>query len=313
MIKAPIEQDLQKYCDLLLKDLRDEYPNSKDTFTFRKGGKYYKIIEQTPYESVHSFVDEEGNVYKPAGWKSPAKGIRARLEDIVSGKTRVDWSGGYLYSNWYRGIRENMNNEISDKEIFDILGIDEDNRRTSKHLLNQFRELAKKYDENFIWLKDDVGIYIKGDVVDETEDLAVVAERIEETLKEDYDEENIEELETCKDGLGNDLHIGDTIVAIDYNKDISVGIVENIRKESEDLIMVTFKENDDIYLSSIRSKSVYKFDTKFGYISGYKDTRQQPSFTNSRKEIMDAYVGFNYWSSDMYGQGGEKIFKAFDE
>ena len=123
-----IEKDLQTYCDLLEKDLRAHYPNSKDTFTFTKGGKYYKVLENG--NSVHAFVDEDGNVYKPAGWKAPAKGIRARLEDIVSGKQKVDWSGGYLYSNWYRGIRESLKEEhlINDEidDFFQSLDVNDD-------------------------------------------------------------------------------------------------------------------------------------------------------------------------------------------
>ena len=98
-----IEKDLQTYCDLLMRDLKSNYPNSSDTtFTFTKGGKYYKILQDQSYgQSVHAFVDEDGNVYKPAGWRAPAKGVRARLEDIVDGKRKVDFAGGYLYKDRY--------------------------------------------------------------------------------------------------------------------------------------------------------------------------------------------------------------------
>lgn len=96
-----IEKDLQTYCDLLKKDLNTHYPNAKDTFDFKKGDKYYKIIELSPYESVHAFVDFDGNVYKPAGWRAPAKGIRTTLKNIVDGTTKVDWAGGYLYKRLY--------------------------------------------------------------------------------------------------------------------------------------------------------------------------------------------------------------------
>ncbi len=216
-------------------------------------------------------------------------------------ETRYNDSDDYEIVWFNDEFKERAHNNLTIEEMFNMFGVKnvfDKNGYFTLEALKVYDKVGEKFFDNI-------------EEFDKLCDEEKCFKEIEENLKEDY-EENIEELETCKDGLGNDLHIGDTIVAIDYNKDISVGIVESIRKESEDLTMVTFKENDDTYLSSIRSKSVYKFDTKFGYISGYKDTRHQPSFTNSRKEIMDAYAGFNYWSSDMYGQGEEKIFKAFD-
>ena len=107
-----MEKDLRTYCDLLKKDLRAHYPNSEDTFDFKKGDKYYKIIELSPYELVHAFVDFDGNVYKPAGWRAPAKGVRATLKDIVDGKIKVDFAGGYLYKSpkWYaESLNESTN------------------------------------------------------------------------------------------------------------------------------------------------------------------------------------------------------------
>jgi hypothetical protein len=42
--------------------------------SYSKGGKYYRIIrEYCGQKSVHSFVDENGNIWKAAGWKAPAK------------------------------------------------------------------------------------------------------------------------------------------------------------------------------------------------------------------------------------------------
>lgn len=110
-----IEKDLQTYCDLLMKDLESNYPNSDTTFTFTKGGRYYKILQVQSYgQSVHAFVDEDGNVYKPAGWRAPAKGVRARLEDIVDGKRKVDFAGGYLYKDRY--VQETLKEKNEDLE-----------------------------------------------------------------------------------------------------------------------------------------------------------------------------------------------------
>ena len=51
--------------------------------------------------SVHAFVDKNtGEVYKPAGWKAPAKHVRFDMRDDID-RARLysicDWAGGYLY------------------------------------------------------------------------------------------------------------------------------------------------------------------------------------------------------------------------
>jgi hypothetical protein len=73
-------------------------------FSYVKGRKYAKIVMQTPagQKSVHAFVDiTNGDVYKPATWKAPAKnGVRYNLMDEKSRMEmyqRADWAGGYLY------------------------------------------------------------------------------------------------------------------------------------------------------------------------------------------------------------------------
>lgn len=83
---------------------------------------------------------------------------------------------------------------LSDKEIYDILGIEEDNYADYKYLLPQFRELYKKHgDEVSIWLKGDAGISFRKDaIIDSTKDLVAVKDEDAsyevESLKEDKDE-----------------------------------------------------------------------------------------------------------------------------
>ena len=74
------------------------------TYDAQPGSKYTKIVVRhgaamTGYQrGVHSFVDAEGNVYKAASWRAPAKGVRFRLEhDMVLLKRCADPSGSYLY------------------------------------------------------------------------------------------------------------------------------------------------------------------------------------------------------------------------
>jgi hypothetical protein len=47
--------------------------------------------------TIICFIDEAGNIYKPAGCKSPAKGIRGSVYDIESYK-HADPYGGWLYA-----------------------------------------------------------------------------------------------------------------------------------------------------------------------------------------------------------------------
>jgi hypothetical protein len=69
------------------------------TFFAEFGRKYTKIIyvgQNGLYgRGVHAFVDRDGNVYKPASWKAPAKHIRFNLRDLDT--VDVDPYGAYLY------------------------------------------------------------------------------------------------------------------------------------------------------------------------------------------------------------------------
>lgn len=73
-------------------------------FYIESGRKYLKLIHQSRAggsRSVHAFVDKKtGEVFKPATWKAPAKGVRYNLLDDKSREecySRADWAGGYLY------------------------------------------------------------------------------------------------------------------------------------------------------------------------------------------------------------------------
>ena len=70
--------------------------------TVTKGKKYYKVIVNTGQNSVHAFIDEQMNVYKPAGCNAPAKGIRYNLITDIDKLIKIlsiqsAYCGGYLY------------------------------------------------------------------------------------------------------------------------------------------------------------------------------------------------------------------------
>ena len=70
-------------------------------FIIESGRKYHKIVMVTNQRSSHAFVDKKtGEVYKPASWKAPAKGVRFNLNIINEREwlfENADWSGSYLY------------------------------------------------------------------------------------------------------------------------------------------------------------------------------------------------------------------------
>ena len=72
-------------------------------YEIQSGRKYHKIvfIDGGGHRSVHCFIDKQtGEVYKSAGWQSPAKGVRYDLRLIKDREwlfDNADWSGGYLY------------------------------------------------------------------------------------------------------------------------------------------------------------------------------------------------------------------------
>ena len=80
-------------------------------FRANPGKKYFKIIQQEARndegeyrdQSVHAFIDKKtGEIYKPAGWKGPAKHVRFDMRvikdrEFVHNANNVDWAGGHLY------------------------------------------------------------------------------------------------------------------------------------------------------------------------------------------------------------------------
>ena len=111
-----IQLNIRKYCLMLCDALEHDfasrnrgkvggYDAPKYKFYIQEGGrKYHKIVME--YEngqrSVHAFVDKKtGELYKPASFKAPAKGVRFNLLVIKEREwllQHADWAGGYLYA-----------------------------------------------------------------------------------------------------------------------------------------------------------------------------------------------------------------------
>jgi len=106
---------IQLHRNSIAKDDNVEYHKKKidelsegvgvNEFIYEKGRKYAKILHiDNPggSKSAHMFVDMvTGDCFKPASYKSPAKGIRYNLLDDNSREEmllRADWAGSYLYA-----------------------------------------------------------------------------------------------------------------------------------------------------------------------------------------------------------------------
>ena len=91
-------------CECLEKNSNRRYPNGEGfRFNIKTGRKYHKIVEGEG--SAHAFVDKNtGEVYKPASWSAPAKGVRFDLRIIKEREwlyENAEFTGGYLYHNAY--------------------------------------------------------------------------------------------------------------------------------------------------------------------------------------------------------------------
>ena len=92
-------------CDALVDNFKSRNNNSSSDYKFyiESGRKYHKLIMETGSgsRSVHAFIDRKsGEVFKPASFKAPAKGVRFNLLLIKDREwllENADWAGGYLY------------------------------------------------------------------------------------------------------------------------------------------------------------------------------------------------------------------------
>ena len=89
MDKSLLIDKIENWCvELTAKDVdnwRIELaPIFAKRFGYDENSKYIRIwYTSGNQKSVYAFVDYDGNIYKPAGWKSPAKGIRGHIDSPI--------------------------------------------------------------------------------------------------------------------------------------------------------------------------------------------------------------------------------------
>lgn len=87
--------ECQKIIDAYYKKM---YANTQSAgltakLSYTKGPKYYKVLSTSSTggagNAVWAFIDKEGNIFKPASWKAPAKGVRGNLFDVHNGLLHI--------------------------------------------------------------------------------------------------------------------------------------------------------------------------------------------------------------------------------
>jgi hypothetical protein len=87
------QQDILKWIDKLKDVVERETKKNKPesvwkTIGFDKGPKFLRVYTQQihdgglPQKSAVYFIDKEGQIYKAAGWKAPAKGVRGTIDSV---------------------------------------------------------------------------------------------------------------------------------------------------------------------------------------------------------------------------------------
>lgn len=94
--------------DAILPNLLEALDKLKSSMNFppvhvaTHGAKYIRILEKRSANdeggSAYAFLDAEGNIYKPASWKAPAKHIRGSIfdENYSIGKAFGRYGVAYL-------------------------------------------------------------------------------------------------------------------------------------------------------------------------------------------------------------------------
>ena len=131
---------------------------------FSVGKAYIKVVRRG---AVDAFIDKFGNVYKPAGWNAPAKGVRYYITDYK--RIPFDPHGSFLYGN--RNLvpmsAESFASENEVEEAMDMFGMD-DSFFNKEELLEFASDAVDKVNDDFkagglpfsvdytgVWMEDD--------------------------------------------------------------------------------------------------------------------------------------------------------------
>jgi hypothetical protein len=100
-----LDKLIDRYIAGLQRDFDSKgFTNIKRGFATEEGRKYIKIVDgyvqdngELESRSVVAFIEKTtGDVYKPAGWQAPAKGVRFNLYKDID-YLENNCGGGHLY------------------------------------------------------------------------------------------------------------------------------------------------------------------------------------------------------------------------
>lgn len=86
---------LKAYANHIVEDYKKWTERSEFGFgvTFEPGMKFIRVVTYNDSSrSAHSFIDAQGNIWKSASWKAPAKNF-VRGNIIASDFSRISWTG----------------------------------------------------------------------------------------------------------------------------------------------------------------------------------------------------------------------------
>jgi hypothetical protein len=72
---------------MLSEYMAKNFPSQQESLTYEEGQKYVRIVKTSANGSSRSafvFINKEtGEIFKPAGWKAPAKHARGNIRNLV--------------------------------------------------------------------------------------------------------------------------------------------------------------------------------------------------------------------------------------
>lgn len=102
MIEFLENRDVEFWQEVAKRNERDfeEYLPFVKKYEVQKARKYIKIFVKDTQRCIFMFIDQEGNIYKPANYRAPAKGIRGHISN---------WKKSLTISPLYSVVTVNYN------------------------------------------------------------------------------------------------------------------------------------------------------------------------------------------------------------
>lgn len=77
-----IDEKIKNYVTALNEKAKEFDGEFASTYDYSQGKTYFKIWQtlSNKQKCIFAFIDQQGNIYKPAGLNAPAKGIRGNLD-----------------------------------------------------------------------------------------------------------------------------------------------------------------------------------------------------------------------------------------